>query len=246
MISCIDLNKYPKRENALSAAFKKFYSQSIDFRNSLLSETNKLSDIDSFNNREAATLILADISSEHGLSVHLLAKERCNISASSLLRLQFESLIRAQWIYWVAKDEVVERFYKPLTQQNASQAEKRIPTINVILEDLDSAAREGVVPQRAVQLMREFKELTMKPANSYVHTGMHAFSRKKDGFPEPLIIQIMQNSNGLEALNAMLLATIINSADMLQKVVALQYLYMDSLPMHIPEIMNRFYSTRQV
>lgn len=226
----------------MSAAFKRFYSQSMDFRTSLLSETNKIPNIDDFNHREIATLILADISSEHGHAVHLLAKEWCNISASSLLRLQFESLIRAQWIYWVAKDDIVERFYKPLTQQNASQAEKRIPTINIILKDLDDAAREGIVPERAVAMMREFKELTMKPANSYVHTGMHAFSRKKDGFPEPLIIQILQNSNGLEALNAMLLATVVNSADMIQKVLALQYLYIDSLPMHIPQIMEKFYN----
>ena len=212
----------------------------MDFRTSLLSETNKIPNIDDFNHREIATLILADISSEHGHAVHLLAKEGCNISASSLLRLQFESLIRAQWIYWVAKDDIVERFYKPLTQQNASQAEKRIPTINIILKDLDDAAREGIVPERAVAMMREFKELTMKPANSYVHTGMHAFSRKKDGFPEPLIIQILQNSNGLEALNAMLLATVVNSADMIQKVLALQYLYINSLPMHIPRDHPRF------
>ncbi len=244
MIVCTNPVICSKRENELNAAFKRFYSQSIDFRSSLLSETNKIPNIDSFNHREAATLILSDISSEHGLSVHILAKEGCNISASSLLRLQFESLIRAQWIYWVAKDDIIERFYNPLTQQNASQAEKRIPTINLILDDLESAAREGIVPERAVQLMKEFKELTMKPANSYVHTGMHAFSRKKDGFPEPLIIQIMQNSNGLEALNAMLLATVVNSADMIQKVVALQYLYIDSLPMHIPEIMDKFYNLR--
>lgn len=216
----------------------------MDFRTSLLSETNKIPHIDDFNHREIATLILADISSEHGHAVHLLAKEGCNISASSLLRLQFESLIRAQWIYWVAKDDIVERFYKPLTQQNASQAEKRIPTINIILKDLDDAAREGIVPERAVAMMREFKELTMKPANSYVHTGMHAFSRKKDGFPEPLIIQILQNSNGLEALNAMLLSTVLNSADMIQKVLALQYLYIESLPMHIPQIMGKFYDMR--
>lgn len=228
----------------MSTAFKRFYSQSMDFRNSLLRETNNITNLDGFNHRETATLILADISSEHGYSVHLLAKEGCNISASSLLRLQFESLIRAQWIYWVAKDAVVERFYKPLTQQHASQAEKCIPTINVILEDLDCAAKEGIVPEKAVQMMKEFKELTMKPANSYVHSGMHAFSRKKDGFPEPLIIQILQNSNGLEALNAMLLATVVNSPDMIQKVLALQYLYIDSLPMHIPEIMDKFYNIR--
>ena len=228
----------------MSVAFKRFYSQSMDFRNSLLSETNKIPSIDGFNHRETATLILADISSEHGYSVHVLAKEGCNISASSLLRLQFESLIRAQWIYWVAKDEVVEKFYKPLTQQHASQAERCIPTINLILDDLDCAAKEGVVPEKAVQMMREFKELTMKPANSYVHTGMHAFSRKKDGFPEPLIIQILQNSNGLEALNAMLLATVVNSSNMMQRVLALQYLYIDSLPMHIPEIMDKFYNIR--
>jgi len=216
----------------------------MDFREALLSETDKIPNINSFNDRKTATLILADISSEHGHAVHLLAKAGCNISASSLLRLQFESLIRAQWIYWVAKDNIVERFYRPLTQQNASQAEKRIPTINIILKDLEDAAREGVVPEKAVVMMREFKELTMKPANSYVHTGMHAFSRKKYGFSEPLIIQILQNSNGLEALNAMLLATVVNSADMIQKVLALQYLYVDSLPMHIPKIMEKFYNMR--
>ena len=66
----------------------------MDFRKSLLSETNKIPNIDDFNHRETATLILTDISSEHGHAVHALDKEGCHISASSLLRLQFESLGR--------------------------------------------------------------------------------------------------------------------------------------------------------
>ena len=52
------------------------------------------------------------------------------------------------------------------------------------------------------------------------------------------------NNTYTEALNAMLLATVVNSADMIQKVLALQYLYIDSLPMHIPQIMEKFYNMR--
>lgn len=229
----------------MNPAFKRFYSQSMDFRSSLLRETNNILAMDNFNHRETASLTLADISSEHGHAVHTLAKEGCYISASSLLRLQFESLLKAQWIYWLAKDNTVERLYKPLTQQYATQAERHIPTINIILEELDCAVEGGIVPEKAVKMMKEFKELTLKPSNSYVHSGMHAFSRKKDGFPEPLVIQILQNSNGLEALNAMLLATITNSSEIMQNVLSLQYLYIDSLPMHIPEIMDKFYNISQ-
>ena len=56
------------------------------------------------------------------------------------------------------------------------------------------------------------------------------------------MIQILQNSNGLEALNAMLLATIMNSVPVMNHVLQTQYLYVDCLPMHIPQIMENFYN----
>ena len=225
----------------MQTTFNEFCSKSFEFREALLRETKNVSTFEELKHKDIATLILADISSEHGHAIHILAKNRCSISASSLLRLQFESLLRAKWLYWVASNDVIERFNKPLTEQNVKQAEKRIPTINVILSELEVKVEEGKVPKKALMLMQEFKNMALKASNSYVHSGMHAFSRRKDGFPEPLMIQILQNSNGLEALKAMLLATLVESNEIMQEVVNLQYIYLDCLPMHTPEIMDRFY-----
>ena len=73
---------------------------------------------------------------------------------------------------------------------------------------------------------------------------MHAFNRQRDGYIEPMLIQIVQNSNGLEALNAMLQGLLCDSEGWLPLyIVRLQHQYLDCLPMQIDDIIKQFYST---
>lgn len=47
-----------------------------------------------------------------------------------------------------------------------------------------------------------------KALNSYVHAGIHALSRKQRGFPLPLACQVVQSSNGIGTVAAMMLANL--------------------------------------
>lgn len=219
---------------------KQFLAKSTEFRTEIFRYINHIPFTEKNEKRILATLIMSDISSEHCLAIQHLAKMECFISIASLLRLQYESLLRATWLFWCASDDLVEKLHQPLTEQSV-KVEKLIPTINLLLQDLKIVVENGKLPRKAFDLLNEFKVKHIKPVHSFVHSGMHAFNRKKEGYVEPMLIQLVQNSNGLDALNAMILATLIGDERTLMYIVQMQHLYLDCLPMHIPEIMKQHY-----
>ena len=225
----------------MSPNFKNFLIKSKEFHEAIIRKIQTIPFTPETEFRVLATLIMTDISSEHYQSIHLIMENDCFISATSLLRLQYESLLRATWIYWCASNELIEKLHAPLTENKVKNVEKHMPTINHILEDLSQAAALGKISQQHLKLLKEFKDTHLRPTNSYVHSGTHAFSRKKEGFFEPMMIQILQNSNGLESLNALLLGTMTHDEEIVKYIISMQYIYFDCLPMQIPEIIKRFY-----
>ena len=183
---------------------KRFLAKSEEFCNAMFREIKKIPCTDETEPRISATLIMADISSEHHSAILTLARNGNFISSTSLLRLQYEALLRAYWLYWYAKDERVDALHQPISEQNVKKIENWMPNITEMLADLNKAVDAGKLPKKAVQLFQEFRERHIKPTNSFIHGGMHAFNRQRDGYIEPMLIQIVQNSNGIQTLNAML------------------------------------------
>lgn len=225
-----------------SSAIKSFLSQSQEFRAAIFRKIKEIPFTDENESRILATLIMLDISSEHWFSIQELIKNEHFISSTALMRLQYESLLRGSWLYWCADDKHIQSLNQALNEQNVKKVERSTPTISVILENLKAKVETGEIPKKFFSLVQEFKEQHLKPVHSFVHSGMHAFNRKKEGYIDPMIIQIGQNANGLEVLNAMLQATLINDGEILMYIVQMQYLYLNCLPMPISDIVKTFYS----
>lgn len=225
----------------MTQPFRVFLAKSYEFCQALYRDIDDIPFTDENEYRILSVLVMLDISSEHGQAIHRLAESGLFISATSLLRLQYEATIRAFWLYYCAKEKIINKLQQPLTEQNVKQFENITPTITIMLEEIEKGIQNQSIPNKAYVLLKGFKDLHFKHSCSYVHSGLHAFNRKKEGFPEPLMIQLLQNSNGLEAINAMLLATMSQSMQTMSSVLSMQYLYLDCLPMQIPEIMHKFY-----
>jgi hypothetical protein len=66
--------------------------------------------------------------------------------------------------------------------------------------------------------------------NSYVHNGFLPIERFLNGYPETLLIQIMESSNALNIMVAMVLARMSGDLSIVSLVKQLQIDFKDSLP----------------
>lgn len=144
--------------------------------------------------RLQATQALASLGFEHSRSLKHLVAAGLYTSAAVLLRVQYESLVRALWVLYIAKDGQADLMLSELTQETAKQASK-IPMLSQMLEELEVKA-----PHIPVAKLKEFKHYSWKPLSSYVHGGIHAVNRHGRGFPSELVMAQIQHSNGLLAI----------------------------------------------
>ncbi len=102
--------------------------------------------------RYKASKILCGIIFEHAQSSKMLIASGNFSSAISLVRLQYEGLVRAMWLLYSASDIAVEQLMAELTNENSKRAEK-LPMMSEMLSKL-----EGKAPSQAIELLQEFKE----------------------------------------------------------------------------------------
>lgn len=146
--------------------------------------------------------VMCSISFEHSQSLKMLLASGNFTSAVCLLRLQYESYVRAVWIYYAAKDSEVSKLAAILDHHSAKRANK-LPMLSKMIEDLDKKA-----PLEAVSPIKEFKEYSWKSLSSYVHGGLHAVERHARGYPEELLVQALKNSNGVNGMIGMFSAVL--------------------------------------
>jgi hypothetical protein len=145
-------------------------------------------------------------------------------SAIGLMRLQYESLVRAFWVVYAATDGFVTKLMAELTDEAARVANK-IPMLSEMLNSLD-----GKAPKEATDMLLEFKEYSWKPLSSYIHGGIHAIDRNRRGYPLPLLLQLLKASNGISIMAAMLLVILYKNPAHKGKLPAIQREFADCLP----------------
>ena len=141
--------------------------------------------------RLKATRALASLGFEHAQGLKHLVAAGLYTPAAALLRIQYESLVRALWVLYVAADSQAELMIAELTQETAKQA-SRIPMLSQMLESIEEKA-----PHAPVAHLKEFKHYSWRPLSSFVHGGIHAVSRHGRGFPLELVLMKVRHSNGL-------------------------------------------------
>lgn len=174
--------------------------------------------------RERCSAVLCGVAFEHAESVKILLASGNFTSATGLVRLQYEVLVRAMWIFYAASDLVVGKMMADLTAESARVA-NNLPMMSEMLDSL-----VGKAPKEATDMLLEFKEYSWKPLSSFVHGGIHAVERHGKGYPLPLLIQTLRASNGVSIMAAMLLIILSGNPAHVGRILSIQTEYDGCLP----------------
>lgn len=174
--------------------------------------------------RISTSRVMCSIAFEHAESAKILIASGNLTSATGLVRLQFEALVRAMWLLYAASDQAVSKLSCELTVESAQKANK-IPMLTDMLQKL-----EGKAPQEPLGMLLEFKEYSWKPLSSFIHGGIHAINRHSRGDPEQQLAQMLKISNGISVMVGMLLVILHGGGQQMGKIPRIQQDYTDCLP----------------
>ena len=167
---------------------------------------------------------MCSIAFEHAESAKMLIAARNYTSAIALVRLQYEALVRAMWLFYAASDQAVSKLMCELTSDSASKA-NNLPMLSEMLSKL-----EGKAPKVALDMLLEFKEYSWKPLSSFIHSGIHAINRHSNGYPIQILLQLLKNSNGISTMVGMLLIVLAGDYEQQGVIPAIQKEFFDCLP----------------
>jgi len=177
--------------------------------------------------RICASVAASSVALEHGRALRVLISDDLPTSAFSLLRLQHEALVRSVWLLYAASELSVAKLSATLSPE-AEAAAGKLPMVADMLKVLD-----GKAPVSAMQGLLAFKDNNAAALNSFVHGGIHALHRHAQGFPVPLVIGALRNSNGLMVMTAAMLAVLSGSQQAMRRVAQLQSEYATDMPPHL-------------
>lgn len=172
--------------------------------------------------RSVLTKSLSGISFEHSNSIMRLMAANNYTTAVSLLRLQYEAVARAMWTHFAAKDTFLAKYAAPT---DIKKLPPDFPTITEMIKDISCGPVQG-----PGEMLSTFKDVTWSGMNSYVHNGFLPIERFINGYPEALLIQIVESSNALNTMVAMVLARMSGDMDKVSLVKHLQVDFQDCLP----------------
>ncbi len=152
-----------------------------------------------FDNSERLVVsdVACSLSLEHWHSIRVNLRLGYLPSALVLHRAQFEAVVRSIWVLYCASDEQIAKLSTELTLES-EQAAKNMPQISQMMGVLEKKA-----PIEAFNALSRFKENSWKALNSYAHAGIHPIRRHSEGYPIPLIHNVLKNANGLAVLSCM-------------------------------------------
>lgn len=171
--------------------------------------------------RSRLSRALAKISFEHGSSVIELIACGKYTSATSLLRPQYEALVRSLWLHYCASDPVVAR----LSDESRLATNEKLPAVSEMLDALGRSA-----PRSLVTSLIEFRDSSWKPLSSYIHGGIHPVRWTKTGFPDRILHQVLCTCDGLLVFAAVQLGELSGARENGLVVVLLTGNYADVLP----------------
>lgn len=176
--------------------------------------------------RGEASLGMCSLSLEHAQSVRILIASGCPTSAVGLTRLQFEVQVRAMWLLYAASDAAIEKLSAPLTIENELE---NLPVALVMIDEIGKQV--GVrAPAAAHQMLVQFRDVSWRAMNSFVHGGIHALRRHADGFPLPMLVRVQENSNALTTMTGMSLAVLTGDRLIVSAISRIQHEFADCLP----------------
>lgn len=180
-------------------------------------------DVDFASQRSQAAADMCRVSLDHAIAVQALLPSLPG-SAIALMRLQFESLVRAAWIAHAATEAELGRLMAPLSEASQQRA-KQLPGVPKMLIDLEKTG-----PRGAASLLARARTRLNDGLNSFVHGGIHPFARQRSGYPHALLYDVLCNSNAFALLSLAVLADLTQDGEWAAALPALHQEFADVLP----------------
>lgn len=168
------------------------------------------------------------LSLEHATGALILITQGLAAPGITLMRTQFECLVRGIWLMHAATDNWIEKLSQPLTEEAAiSGKANEGPMLAEMLKELDKAPN---TPRGIVNQLRQYKDVAWKALNSFSHGGLHPLSRTESGYPPELIFNVVRNSNAVIALTSQLLSLLTDDEAQMEPVRRFHVDFRDCLP----------------
>ncbi|MCR1805108.1 hypothetical protein NTC87_07805 [Stenotrophomonas geniculata] len=172
--------------------------------------------------RMLETMDAALLSLEHADALRTLLQADKASSAMALMRCQYGAFTRSVWILHCAADEQVELLCLPSA---AGTSEQGLPMLSKMLEAFAKVSElDNLLPH-----LIELRVHAWAPLNSFVHAGVHAMSRSRDGFPAPLVVNVIRMSNNLSMMAGQHLAVLTGVSDLQKEVLRLDEIFAECL-----------------
>lgn len=150
------------------------------------------------------------LSMQHGDAIRILINADLGPSAIGVLRMQYESVLRAVWALFAASDADLAKLAAPLTPATLKAAKNMgMP------QDLLEAVEASSAPPDLKRNLREFRTSSWDVLNSSIHAGLHALRRSDGALPQELLSTLIM-SNGF-TLTTMALMTIVGGQPLRQR-----------------------------
>lgn len=166
------------------------------------------------------------LSAEHSAAAFVLISGQFCAPGYSLLRTQFETLVRGIWFMYAASDTWIEKLSQPLTVE-AAEAAKDALMLDKMLKGLRSSAS---APAALLDQLEACRDVIWKALNSYTHGGFHPLARFQAGYPPRLSYDVLRNSNAIVALASQLAAIATGDSQNMIPVRTLHTDFADCLP----------------
>jgi len=109
------------------------------------------------------------------------------------------------WLLFAASEDHIQLVAAPLTAQS-DEAARKLPMAREMVKQLRNASAAVPAAAAPAAMLGRFDDMQRHALNSFVHGGIHALRRHHDGFPVDLVRQLVECSNGLVTISAMVLA----------------------------------------
>lgn len=166
------------------------------------------------------------LSIEHGVAAHALVAANFAAPGITLLRAQFETLVRGIWLIYAATDSWIDKLSGPLTA-DAAESGKDAPMLAKMLAALDNCP---TMPRALLAQLTAYRDVTWKALNSYAHGGIHPLARSVSGYPLQLCRDVLRNANALCVLAAQLCVIASGHRQAMEAIRAMHRDFLDVLP----------------
>lgn len=137
--------------------------------------------------RHLITMAFCKAALEHAVSQRVLMGLGQHGTALALIRLHFETTIRAAWVQLGAKDDWLQAFIEPVPAGSFKE-----PTMGPPIPSMLDAIKP-VAPDFALEGSRLYE--TMKVMHSFVHGGAHLVVHALRGYPPEKLVDVLRNRN---------------------------------------------------